>query len=167
MLDITGARTQPPMRSHWKLRPGPQSYLLCNSKQLSKRYKRGKQHKQHSSHRDTSNREWAQTVKGHGPVTDAVQSGKGGSRLQQRCRGTQGYLPHLNHATSCPSILTAPPLRPLVHAPPLQGARHTTTPHPEPLSEHMVRRVSGAVECKADLTSTTSPRVPPPSLGQR
>jgi len=51
MLDITGARTQPPMRSHWKLRPGPQSYLLCNSKQLSKRYKRGKQHKQHSSHR--------------------------------------------------------------------------------------------------------------------
>ena len=64
MLDITGARTQPPMRSHQKLRPGPQSYLLCNSKQQSKRYKGGKQHKQHSSHRNTSSREWAQTVKG-------------------------------------------------------------------------------------------------------
>ena len=51
MLDITGAGAQLPMRSHWKLRPGPQSYLLCNSKQLSKRYKRGKQHKQHNSHR--------------------------------------------------------------------------------------------------------------------
>ena len=34
MLDITGAGTQPPMRSHWKLRPGPQSHK--NSKQQCK-----------------------------------------------------------------------------------------------------------------------------------
>ena len=26
MLNITGAGAQPPMRSHWKLRPGPQSH---------------------------------------------------------------------------------------------------------------------------------------------
>ena len=37
MLDITGAGTQPPMRSHWKLRPGPQSHK--NSKQQCKRYR--------------------------------------------------------------------------------------------------------------------------------
>ena len=37
MLDITGAGTQPPMQSHWKLRPGPQSHK--NSKQQCKRYR--------------------------------------------------------------------------------------------------------------------------------
>jgi len=37
MLDITGARAQPPMRSHWKLRPGPQSHK--NSKQQCKRHR--------------------------------------------------------------------------------------------------------------------------------
>ena len=37
MLDITGAGTQHPMRSHWKLRPGPQSHK--NSKQQCKRYR--------------------------------------------------------------------------------------------------------------------------------
>ena len=50
MLDITGAGAQLPMRSHWKLRPGPQSHKnseqQCkrsgqaqHSKQQSKRYK--------------------------------------------------------------------------------------------------------------------------------
>jgi hypothetical protein len=37
MLDITGAGTQLPMRSHWKLRPGPQSHK--NSEQQCKRYR--------------------------------------------------------------------------------------------------------------------------------
>ena len=37
MLDISGAGTQHPMRSHWKLRPGPQSHK--NSKQQCKRYR--------------------------------------------------------------------------------------------------------------------------------
>ena len=37
MLDITGAGAQPPMRSHWKLRPGPQSHK--NSEQQCKRYR--------------------------------------------------------------------------------------------------------------------------------
>ena len=35
MLDITGAGAQLPMRSHWKLRPGPQSHK--NSEQQCKR----------------------------------------------------------------------------------------------------------------------------------
>ena len=35
MLDISGAGAQPPMRSHWKLRPGPQSHK--NSQQQCKR----------------------------------------------------------------------------------------------------------------------------------
>ena len=51
MLDITGAGAQLPMRSHWKLRPGPQSHKKkraamqalqsrhTHSKQQSKRYK--------------------------------------------------------------------------------------------------------------------------------
>ena len=38
MLDITGAGAQPPMRPHWKLRPGPQSHK--NSKQQCKRSER-------------------------------------------------------------------------------------------------------------------------------
>ena len=37
MLDITGAGAQLPMRSHWKLRPGPQSHK--NSEQQCKRYR--------------------------------------------------------------------------------------------------------------------------------
>ena len=156
MLDITGARTQPPMRSHWKLRPGPQSYLLCNSKQLSKRYKRGKQHKQHSSHRNTSSREWAQTMKGQ--TGKAAGAGPG-------CRVTQGYLPHVNHATSRPSC--SPVFARLC-------THHRCKAPDTPQSPTLNRCPNiwydgscGAVGCKADLTSPTSPRVPPPSLGQR
>ena len=38
ILDISGAGTQHPIRSHWKLRPGPQSHKK-NSKQQCKRHK--------------------------------------------------------------------------------------------------------------------------------
>ena len=35
MLDITGAGAQPPMRSYWKLRPGPQSHKKTASSNTS------------------------------------------------------------------------------------------------------------------------------------
>ena len=49
MLDITGAGAQLPMRSHWKLRPGPQSHK--NSEQQCKRYRANTAHSKQQSKR--------------------------------------------------------------------------------------------------------------------
>ena len=57
MLDITGAGAQLPMRSHGKLRPGPQSHK--NSEQQCKRYRA----------RHTHSKQQSKRYKASGPAT--------------------------------------------------------------------------------------------------
>ena len=153
MPDITGAGTQHPTRSHWKLCPGPQSYNIQPvQQQAAKQALQSKQHKQHSSHRNTSNREWAQTVKG----------GKGeGSRLQAPwdTRVSPSFQPR--HRSSL-----LPRLRPLVH----HRCQAFETRQPPTLNRCpsiWYDGSCGAVGCKADLISTRAKRGGRKRIGKR
>ena len=68
MLDITGAGAQPPMRSHWKLRPGPQSYK--NREQQCKRYRANTASSNASAAEQTQSQQTAKTsYKANGRAT--------------------------------------------------------------------------------------------------
>ena len=112
MLDITGAGTQHPMRSHWKLRPGPQSHK--NSKQQCKRYRANTVT---ANSKASATRQTAQQPQPAPPPhrkrrpTPKRRPGRG-----HRSRGVMGHKRHALISTTSPFSPT-PPLDTLPRCP--------------------------------------------------
>ena len=93
MLDITGAGTQHPIRSHWMLRPSPQSYK--NSKQQSKRYRANTIT---ANSKTSTTKQTAQQPQPAPPVPPPQLRPRGASRIQE-----QDYWGHGRRGSICPS----------------------------------------------------------------